>query len=83
MQEISRQEEGGFLLNKISFTQPPFKKMAVAGATGSGKTTLLKIIAGLLQPTTGSVLFNGARVQGPDETLIPGHPGHCLPVAAF
>jgi ABC-type sulfate/molybdate transport systems ATPase subunit len=35
---------------------------------------LLKIIGGLLQPHTGSVLFEGERVKGPDEKLLPGHP---------
>ena len=73
VQEISRQEESGFLLQEISFIQPKFKKIAIAGATGSGKTTLPKIIAGLLEPTAGAVLFAGARVEGPDEKLIPGH----------
>jgi len=47
----------------------------VAGETGSGKTTLLKTIAGLVQPDKGKVLFEGQRVPGPAEKLIPGHPG--------
>jgi iron(III) transport system ATP-binding protein len=67
---IGRQEEGAFLLHNVSFTQQPFQKIAVAGATGSGKTTLLKIIAGLVQPHQGSVLFEGERVKGPDEKLL-------------
>jgi ABC-type sulfate/molybdate transport systems ATPase subunit len=70
---IGRQEEGAFLLHNVSFTQQPFQKIAVAGTTGSGKTTLLKIIAGLVQPHQGSVLFDGERVKGPDEKLLPGH----------
>jgi len=50
-------------------------KMAVAGETGSGKTTLLKTIAGLAQAEKGTVSFEGQRVLGPLEKLIPGHPG--------
>ena len=72
---VSRQEAGAYLLHDVSFTQQPFQKLALAGATGSGKTTLLKIIAGLLQPHSGTVLFEGGRVKGPDEKLMPGHPG--------
>jgi iron(III) transport system ATP-binding protein len=34
----------------------------------------MKIIGGLLQPAGGEVLLEGARVKGPDEQLIPGHP---------
>jgi len=50
-------------------------KMAVAGETGSGKTTLLKTMAGLAQAEKGTVSFEGQRVLGPLEKLIPGHPG--------
>jgi len=49
--------------------------MAVAGETGSGKTTLLKTMAGLAQAEKGTVSFEGQRVLGPLEKLIPGHPG--------
>jgi iron(III) transport system ATP-binding protein len=59
----------------ISFGQQALEKIAIAGETGSGKSTLLKIIAGLEQPDEGEVRLDGRRVKGPDEQLIPGHPG--------
>ncbi|RYD58644.1 MAG: ABC transporter ATP-binding protein [Sphingobacteriales bacterium] len=65
----------GFELRNISFTQQPRQKIAITGETGSGKSTLMKTIAGLIQPTSGSILFNGKAVTGPDYNLIPGHPG--------
>ena len=71
---ISRKEEGLLVLNDIHFSQQAFQKLAIAGATGSGKTTLLKIIAGLVQPTAGEVFFEGQKIKGPEEKLIPGHP---------
>ena len=71
---ISKQLQGTFVLNDISFSQQTFQKTAIAGETGSGKTTLLKMIAGLVQPDTGTVFFQGARITGPDEQLVPGHP---------
>ena len=72
---IHKQQGNRSILEDISFTQQRFQKLALAGETGSGKTTLLKIIAGLIQPTAGKVLFEQVRVLGPDEKLMPGHPG--------
>lgn len=62
-------------LQNISFTLNRYQKWAITGETGSGKSTLLKIIAGLVQPDTGNVYFENERVKGPDEVLVPGHPG--------
>ncbi len=39
--------------------------LTVVGPSGCGKTTLLNILAGLLQPTRGSVLLDGRPVAGP------------------
>jgi ABC-type sugar transport system ATPase subunit len=59
----------------ISFTQKKGQNLAIAGETGSGKSTLLKIIGGLAEPSAGVVLFEGQRVPGPTERLVPGQPG--------
>ena len=50
------------------------ERLAIAGETGSGKSTLLKIMAGLIQPDKGNVIFDGTRVLGPEEKLLPGLP---------
>ena len=74
-EEISRKEQSGTVLHKISFTVEQHKKIAIVGETGSGKSTLLKIISGHAQPETGRVFYQGNKVLGPNEQLIPGHPG--------
>lgn len=62
-------------LKNISFSQRKGQRLAIVGETGSGKSNLLKIIAGLATPSEGSVYFEGVRVLGPLERLIPGQPG--------
>ncbi|PIW61786.1 peptidase domain-containing ABC transporter [Shewanella sp. CG12_big_fil_rev_8_21_14_0_65_47_15] len=37
--------------------------IAITGVSGSGKTTLLKIILGLLEPTSGKILFDGIDIR--------------------
>lgn len=68
-------ENGNNVLNNINLVVKKHQRVAVAGETGSGKSTLLKIISGFAQADRGEVRFEGVRVEGPFEKLIPGHPG--------
>ena len=52
-------------LSGFSLAVLPGEFVAVVGQSGCGKSTLLSLIAGILDPTDGDVLVNGARVQGP------------------
>jgi len=55
-------------LDNISLEIKDNEYFIILGPTYAGKTTLLKIIAGLLKPDTGKVLFNGKDVTD----LTPG-----------
>jgi branched-chain amino acid transport system ATP-binding protein len=49
-------------LEAISLRVYPGEVYAIIGANGAGKSTLLRTIAGLHQPTTGSVRYDGTDV---------------------
>lgn len=69
----AKYDDSETILNGVNFSLGQHENLAIIGETGSGKSTLLKIIGGLVQPETGSVLFKNERVKGPEEKLIPGH----------
>ena len=52
-------------LRDLSLEFPRGQLTSLLGPSGCGKTTLLKIIAGLLEPTSGEVEINGKTVTGP------------------
>jgi heme ABC exporter ATP-binding subunit CcmA len=49
-------------LDRVSFSVPEGKTLAVFGPNGAGKTTLLKVLATLLRPHEGSVTVLGCRL---------------------
>jgi putative ABC transport system ATP-binding protein len=55
------------ILRDIDLAVTQGEAVAVVGASGSGKSTLLAILAGLDQPSTGTVHLDGAELGALDE----------------
>jgi NitT/TauT family transport system ATP-binding protein len=56
-------------LRELTFSVEASELVCVVGPSGCGKTTLLRCVAGLLEPTAGEILLQGARVADPPPDL--------------
>ncbi|WGM37399.1 heme ABC exporter ATP-binding protein CcmA [Caulobacter sp. NIBR1757] len=57
---LSVQRGERVLFRDLAFSLPAGEAIALTGANGSGKTSLLRVIAGLLRPAAGDIVFEGA-----------------------
>lgn len=53
-------------LQNIAFTADPGECIAIVGPSGSGKSTLARLLAGLYEPLTGSIAFDGRDLRSWD-----------------
>lgn len=68
-------EQGGARIESIrniSLSVPEKKFVAIVGPSGCGKTTLLKMVAGLVEPSSGSLVLDGANIlsPGPERGMV-------------
>ncbi|MDH4347470.1 MAG: peptidase domain-containing ABC transporter, partial [Gemmatimonadota bacterium] len=55
--------ESPAILEDITFEVPPGTNVAIVGRSGSGKTTLIKCLAGLMEPTEGTIQYDGIDLK--------------------
>lgn len=71
LQKTFRSSEGQELtvLDDVNFTLYENEIVALLGKSGSGKSTLLRIIAGLIKPSKGQVLYHDQPVSEPVQGI--------------
>jgi NitT/TauT family transport system ATP-binding protein len=65
VERITKAFRGKPAVFDISFSARQNQFVSIVGPSGCGKSTVLKMIAGLIEPTSGSVVVNGEKVEAP------------------
>jgi branched-chain amino acid transport system ATP-binding protein len=68
--EVTTAYQGLVAISAVSIEVAKGEIVCVAGANGAGKSTLLKSIAGAERPRSGTVTFDGIRIDGKAQHLI-------------
>jgi len=71
VKDISKKFGNFTAVNNVSFDVEDGKFFSILGPSGCGKTTLLRMIAGFLQPTTGTVEIGGKNMLGVEPNKRP------------
>ena len=54
-----KEKEEFYAVSSVTFEAHPGEIIGILGPNGAGKTTLLRMIAGILEPTSGKITFDG------------------------
>jgi ribose transport system ATP-binding protein len=74
MKGITKEFPGVKALNQVSIHVNQSEILALLGENGAGKSTLMKVLAGVHQPSSGEIFFNGnpVTIEGPKHSQILG-----------
>ena len=65
--------DGPWVLDGLSFVIPSGARIGLVGGTGSGKSTTLDLLMGLLQPSEGDILVDGATISWHAGAQLAAH----------
>jgi ABC-2 type transport system ATP-binding protein len=63
LRRVSKRFLGIPAVDNVSFQAPAGEITGYLGPNGSGKSTTMKMICGLIEPTSGEILFHGERIE--------------------
>ena len=65
---LSRSFGGLKAVDNVDFTLQPGEIRAIIGGNGAGKTTFVSLVCGRIEPTSGTIIFDGEDITG-----LPAH----------
>jgi len=63
VRNVTRRFGGLVAVNDVSFDVPAGQILALIGPNGAGKSTTFNMVTGVLQPSAGTILFDGKRID--------------------
>jgi ABC-2 type transport system ATP-binding protein len=63
LRNVTKRFSGVTAVDRVSFTAAPGEVTGYLGPNGSGKSTTMKMIAGLMDPGSGEILFEGQPIR--------------------
>ena len=70
VRDLVKKFDGQTVLSNINLDLNEGDVRVLMGASGSGKSTLLRCLNRLVEPTSGSIVFRGREVLGPDVDVL-------------
>jgi len=70
VRDLVKEFDGQTVLSNINLDLNEGDVRVLMGASGSGKSTLLRCLNRLVEPTSGSIIFRGREVLGPDVNVL-------------
>ena len=60
---ISKRFHGRAVVDDLSFSVPAGRCFGLVGPNGAGKSTTIRLLAGIMEPSSGQIFFHGEKVR--------------------